>query len=73
MSARIVVNLAQGLAKSAIDRGFDGGTWLSLSQGGEVVIVKLSTPSLEALQLTLAKELAMPAGDAAASDGGGRS
>lgn len=71
MSARIVVNLAQGLAECVIDRGPDGGTWLSLWQGREVVIVKLSTPSLQALQLTLAKALGMPAGEAAASDGGG--
>jgi len=65
MSARIVVNLAEGLAQSAIDRAPDGGTFLSLWQGGEVVIVKLSAPSLEALQRTLARELGMPAIDAA--------
>ena len=65
MSARIVVNLAQGLASSAIDRAPDGGTFLSIWQGGEVVIVKLSAPSLQALQQTLARELGMPAMDAA--------
>ena len=64
MSARIVVNLAQGPDSSAIDRAPDGGTFLSLWQGGEVVIVKLSAPSLEALQRTLARELGMPALDA---------
>lgn len=69
MSARIVVNLAEGLAQSTIDRAPDGGTFLSLWQGGEVVIVKLSTPSLEALHAMLAKELGTPAVDAApASD-----
>jgi hypothetical protein len=57
MSARIVVNLAQGPAECAIDRGPDGGTWLSLRQGAEVVIVKLVAASLEALQLMLAREL----------------
>ncbi|MBI4271992.1 MAG: hypothetical protein HY615_16775 [Candidatus Rokubacteria bacterium] len=72
MSARIVVNLAQGLAQSAIDRGPDGGTWLSLSQGGEVVIVKLSAQSLEALHATLAKELGTPAADATAAAAGER-
>ena len=30
MSARIVLNLAQGLAECAVDRAPDGGTWLSL-------------------------------------------
>ena len=65
MSARIVLNLAQGRAECAIDRAPDGGTWLSLWQGREVVIVKLSTPSLEALQLALAKELGMTAGEVA--------
>ncbi len=34
MSARIVVNLAQGLAEFAIDHGPDAGTWLSMKQGG---------------------------------------
>jgi hypothetical protein len=57
MSARIVVNLEQGLAQFAIDHSPSGGTWLSLWQGAEVVIVKLSTPSLEALWHTLTKEL----------------
>jgi hypothetical protein len=64
MSARIVVNLAQGVAQSAIDRAPDGGTFLSIWQGGEVVIVKLSLPSLEALRAMLARELGMAAGDA---------
>ncbi len=59
MSARIVVNLEHGLAESAIDRTLDGGVWLSLWQGREVVIVKLSMPSLQALCLTLAKDLAL--------------
>jgi hypothetical protein len=76
MSARIVVNLAQGPAECAIDRGPEGGTWLSLRQGAEVVIVKLATASLEALQLMLARELggtssegtAPPGGEPAASD-----
>jgi hypothetical protein len=66
MSARIVLNLAQGLAECAVDRAPDGGTWLSLRQGPELVIVKLSTPSLAALQLALAKALEMAAGEAAA-------
>ncbi len=69
MSARIVVNLAQGLAEFAIDHGPDGGTWLSMKQGGENVIVKLSMPSLEALQLTLAKELGLPSGQSALPSG----
>jgi hypothetical protein len=58
MSARIVVNLEHGLAESAIDRAPDGGVWLSLWQASEVVLVKLSLPSLQALCLTLAKDLA---------------
>jgi hypothetical protein len=66
MSARIVVNLAQGPAECAIDRGHDGGSWLSLRQGGEVVVVKLSPPSFEALQLMLAKEFGLPADGAVA-------
>jgi hypothetical protein len=53
-----------GLAQSAIDHSPGGGTWLSLWQGREVVIVKLSMPSLEALLLTLAKELGANAGEA---------
>ena len=67
MSARIVVNLEHGLAESAIDRSPDGGTWLSLWQGREVVIVKLSTPSVQALWLTLTKELGMSASRETAS------
>lgn len=63
MSARIIVNLAQGLADCAVDRTPDGGTWLSLRQGPEVVIVKLTTPSLEMLQRALAKELANTSGE----------
>jgi hypothetical protein len=70
MSARIVVNLAQGPAECAIDRGPDGGTWLSLRQGAEVVLVKLSTPSLEALWLTLARGLAMVGDGTAPGDSG---
>ena len=71
MSARIVVNLAQGPAECAIDRGPEGGTWLSLRQGAEVVIVKLSAPSLEALHLVLGKELGVAPreGMAAPSEG----
>ena len=72
MSARIVLNLAPGVAECAVDRAPDGGTWLSLRQGSELVIVKLSAPSLAALQLALAKEpemlakeLEMAAGEAA--------
>jgi len=65
MSARIVVNLEHGLAESAIDRAPDGGVWLSLWQGREVVIVKLSMPSLQALCLTLAEDLAVTAAPAA--------
>ncbi len=68
MSARIVVNLEHGLAASAIDRGLDGGTWLSLWQGREVVIVKLSEPSLQALWLALTKELGMSVGETAPGD-----
>jgi hypothetical protein len=64
MSARIVVNLEQGLAGSAIDRTPDGGVWLSLWQASEVVIVKLSLPSVQALCLTLAKDLAESAAPA---------
>ena len=67
MSARIVVNLEHGLAESAIDRSPDGGTWLSLWQGREVVIVKLSTSSLQALWLTLTKQLGVSAGRETAS------
>jgi hypothetical protein len=66
MSARIVVNLEHGLAESAVDRTPDGGVWLSIWQASEVVIVKLSLPSLQALCLTLAKDLAetaAPAGE----------
>ena len=73
MSARIVVNMAQGPAECALDRGPDGGLWLSLRQGAEVVLVKLSTPSLEALWLTLARGLAMAVGDGTAPGNGGRS
>ncbi len=69
MSVRIVANLSLGLAEFAIDHGPDGGTWLSMKQGGESVIVKLSTPSLEALQLTLAKELGLPSGQSALPSG----
>jgi hypothetical protein len=57
MSARIVVNLTDGVAQSAIDRAPDGGTWLSLWQGREVVIVKLTRPSLQALHQMLGREL----------------
>jgi hypothetical protein len=72
MSGRIVVNLALGPADCALDRGPDGGNWLSLRQGGEVVIVKLSTSSLEALWLALARGLAMAVGDGTAPGGSGR-
>ena len=44
---------------------------LNLAQGREVVIVKLSTPSLEALQRVLAKELEIAAGEAAPAAPGG--
>ena len=78
MSARIVLNLAHGLAECAVDRAPDGGTWLSLRQGPELVIVKLSAPSLAALQLALAQEpemltkgLEMATGNAAAPAPGG--
>jgi hypothetical protein len=73
MSARIVVNLGHGFAESAIDRTPDGGVWLSLWQGREVVIVKLSMPSLQALCATLAKDLALStaADDAGAPDATG--
>jgi hypothetical protein len=66
MSVRIAVNLALGPADCALDRGPDGGRWLSLRQGGEVVLVKLSTSSLEALWLTLARGLAMAVVDGTA-------
>jgi hypothetical protein len=72
MSARIVVNLAQGPAECALDRGQDGGTWLSLRQGSEVVLVKLSTPSLEALWLALARGLVLAVGDGMAPSSGER-
>jgi hypothetical protein len=65
MSARIVVNLEHGFAESAIDHTPDGGVWLSLWQGREVVIVKLSLPSLQALCLALAKDLALSTATAA--------
>jgi hypothetical protein len=68
MSARIVVNLEHGLAESAIDREPEGGTWLSLWQSDEVVLVKLSTPSLQALWLTLSKELGLRAGEPSAPE-----
>jgi hypothetical protein len=73
MSARIVVNLGHGFAESAIDRTPDGGVWLSLWQASEVVIVKLSLPSLQALCLTLAKDVALSiaAEDAGAADATG--
>jgi hypothetical protein len=58
MSARIVLNFSNGLAECAIDRGHDGGTWLSLWQGTELVLMKVSMPSLAALQLLLARHLA---------------
>lgn len=69
MSARIVVNLEHGLAECAVDRTPDGGVWLSLWRAGEVVMVKLSLPSLQALCLTLAKDLAET--DATAAEDGG--
>lgn len=53
MSARIVVNLAEGLAQSSIDRAPDGGLWLSLWQPREAVIVKLSPASLQSLAQAL--------------------
>jgi hypothetical protein len=73
MSARIVVNLTHGLALSAIDRDADGGVWLSLWQTEEVVLVKVSTPSAQALWLALSKELGMLSarGNGAAGDGAG--
>jgi hypothetical protein len=71
MSARIVVNLAHGLAESAIDREPEGGTWLSLWQTEEVVVVKLSTPSLQALWLTLSRELGMLPGTPFAPEAAG--
>lgn len=68
MSARIVVNLTDGLAQSAVDRAPDGGTWLSLWQGREVVIVKLTTLSLQALHEALGRELtSRAAGESATS------
>jgi hypothetical protein len=70
MSARIVVNLEQGLTQSAIDHSPSGGTWLSLWQGPEVVIVKLSRPSLQALWQTLTKELGPSAGEKAGEGAG---
>lgn len=57
MSARIVVNLAEGVASVAIDRAPDGGLWLSLWQLREAVIVKLSPASLQALAQALATDL----------------
>jgi hypothetical protein len=69
MSARIVVNLEHGLAESAVDRTPDGGVWLSLWQASEVVIVKLSLPSLQTLCLTLAKDLAQSTATAADNSG----
>lgn len=75
MSARIVVNLEHGLAGSAVDRTPDGGVWLSLWQAGEVVMVKLSLPSLQAVCLALAKDLAetdlTAAGDGGTPDASG--
>ena len=60
MSARIVVNLADGVAHSAIDRAPDGGLWLSLWQRNEVVIFKLSMPGMRALQQTLSTQVDPP-------------
>ena len=57
MSARIVLNFSNGLAECAIERGHDGDSWLSLWQGTEVVLVKLSMPSLGAMHLVLAKHV----------------
>ncbi len=57
MSARIVVNLAEGVASMALDRAPDGGLWLSLWQPREAVIVKLSPASLASLAQTLATDL----------------
>jgi hypothetical protein len=67
MSARIVLNLSNGVAGCAIDRGPDGGTWLSLHQGSELVLVKLSPASLAALHRALGKQLAVPADGAVAA------
>lgn len=57
MSARIVVNLAEGVASVALDRAPDGGLWLSLWQPREAVIVKLSPASLQSLAQALATDL----------------
>lgn len=70
MSARIVVNLSNGQAGCAIDRSPDGGTWLSLHLGSELVLVKLSPPSLVALHRALGKHLAVAADGATRADAG---
>jgi hypothetical protein len=57
MSARIVVNLAEGVASVALDRAPDGGLWLSIWQPREAVIVKLAPASLQSLALALATDL----------------
>jgi len=71
MSARIVVNLEHGFVESAVDHEPEGGTWLSLWQSKEIVLVKLSTPSLQALWLTLSRELGMLAGQPSAPEAAG--
>jgi hypothetical protein len=57
MSARIVVNLAEGVASVALDRAPDGGLWLSMWQPREAVIVKLAPASLQSLAQALATDL----------------
>jgi hypothetical protein len=57
MSARIVVNLAEGVASVSIDRAPDGGLWLSMCQPREAVIVKLAPASLQSLAQALATDL----------------
>ena len=70
MSARIVLNFSNGLAECAIERGHDGGSWLSLWQGAEVVLVKLSMPSLGALHLVLAQHVGAAAERSATAEPG---
>jgi hypothetical protein len=70
MSARIVLNFEHGLAESAVERRPEGGTFVSLWQSGEVLIVKLSEASLHALWLELSKAVGMLAPARGAAGGG---
>lgn len=72
MSARIVVNLAHGLASIAVTSDLDGGTWLSVWHPDEVVAVKLSRASAHTLWLELSKVFGTPNGVSPAPEEGER-